>query len=485
MLSEWKDKATQGEFIRQYPTQIMKQAKRVWKWAIERGEGKAWLYYIFGICQWLPLNHRTHYNEKSGRGLEKCFLFLTNSVESQAHLYQCPALNQEQSDINVAVSLVFKKWKLFEADYAIVAQNQKICKQWQIWTRNVPIFATLDPDRLSFIVQMYWRANHTKPNLSFRCFTSSFRKAIMPVNAQALVTPESLVSILTKWFSLQIQANTNILHKSFLVDDWQSSNPDDGAFGAKIDSLKEVLLGRNSFVLSLGRQGDVDLKIMTDLLASHHPTRVICIAQTEKIGLITHGSRNCLEIVRFEQGLPFIRSDTNTQDLVMSSISIGLFMNKESMIFDSLDWFAFKEELRNWATNLGIKCVTPPLTDALFGERIFPKHCRAFPSHSSSNSLFHFFDGRREKTNEVQHLMQAGFSSSTAKLLAKINKHKPELSALGILPNHLRTFLKTSIHCEEALADLAQTLFWKGFKLWKKRAPLRRIFGRTLRNGKT
>ena len=78
----------------------MKQAKRVWKWAIERGEGKAWLYYIFGICQWLPVNHRTHYNEKSGRGLEKCFLCLTNSVESQAHLYQCPALNQEQSDIS-------------------------------------------------------------------------------------------------------------------------------------------------------------------------------------------------------------------------------------------------------------------------------------------------------------------------------------------------------------------------------------------------
>ena len=62
--------------------------------------------------------------------------------------------------------------------------------------------------------------------------------------------------------------------------------------------------------------------------------------------------------------------------------------------------------------------------------------------------------------------------SSTAKLLAKINKHKPELSALGILPNQLRTFLKTSTHCEEALADLAQTLFWKGFKLWKKRTAL-------------
>jgi len=77
MISEWKGKDTQGEFIRQYPTQIMKQAQRVWKWAIERGEGRAWLYFIFGICQWLPVNHRTHYKESSGRDRERCFLLFS------------------------------------------------------------------------------------------------------------------------------------------------------------------------------------------------------------------------------------------------------------------------------------------------------------------------------------------------------------------------------------------------------------------------
>ena len=81
----------------------------------------------------------------------------------------------------------------------------------------------------------------------------------------------------------------------------------------------------------------------------------------------------------------------------------------------------------------------------------------------------------REKTNETPHLLQAGVSNSEAKLIAQINKHKPELSALGILPNQLRTLLKGSSHAdhaEEALADLRQTMFWKGFKLWKKRTAL-------------
>ena len=131
----------------------MKQAKRVWKWAIERGEGKAWLYFIFGVCQWLPVNHRTHYNEKSGRGLEICFLCLTNSVETQHHLYQCPALDQEHQDITVAITQVFRKWKLSEAECPIETQNQNTCMLWQTLAQDSPIFATLHPDRLSLIIR--------------------------------------------------------------------------------------------------------------------------------------------------------------------------------------------------------------------------------------------------------------------------------------------------------------------------------------------
>ena len=59
MMAEWKKKAPkQAKWASRYPTQVMKQAKRVWKWSIEKGDGAAWLYFIFAICQWLPTNHR-------------------------------------------------------------------------------------------------------------------------------------------------------------------------------------------------------------------------------------------------------------------------------------------------------------------------------------------------------------------------------------------------------------------------------------------
>ena len=51
MFLIWKEKESQARYVSKYPTQVMKQSKRVWKWAIQRGEGKAWLYFIFGVCQ--------------------------------------------------------------------------------------------------------------------------------------------------------------------------------------------------------------------------------------------------------------------------------------------------------------------------------------------------------------------------------------------------------------------------------------------------
>src|SRR6185436_12281319 len=105
-------------------------------------------------------------------------------------------------------------------------------------------------------------------------------------------------------------------------------------------------------------------------------------------------------------------------------------------------------------------------------------------SPSSSSGLFHFFDGRREKTNESQYLQQNGVPAHTARIIAKINQHKPELSALGILPNQIRTLLKGSVDCNEFMEDLSKTLFWYGYKIWKKRVQLvARFFQMLLRNG--
>jgi len=59
MVEIWKEDAPrQAEFFGAHPTQIKKQARLVWHQAIEKGDGRAWLYFIFGICQWLPTQYR-------------------------------------------------------------------------------------------------------------------------------------------------------------------------------------------------------------------------------------------------------------------------------------------------------------------------------------------------------------------------------------------------------------------------------------------
>ena len=55
-----------------------------------------------------------------------------------------------------------------------------------------------------------------------------------------------------------------------------------------------------------------------------------------------------------------------------------------------------------------------------------------------------------------------------------MNRHPTFLGVLGILPNQLRTLLKETGHDlrEEFLLDLSQTLFFAGFRVWKKRQQL-------------
>lgn len=64
------------------------------------------------------------------------------------------------------------------------------------------------------------------------------------------------------------------------------------------------------------------------------------------------------------------------------------------------------------------------------------------------------------------------------KLLRKLENHSPLLLLLGILPNQLRTLLKKHEleNREQALEDLSSSLFWSGYRLWKKRKRLLSLF---------
>src|SRR5690349_21485082 len=38
MLTVWRKKETQGRYISQFPTQVLAQAKLIWRWAVEGGD---------------------------------------------------------------------------------------------------------------------------------------------------------------------------------------------------------------------------------------------------------------------------------------------------------------------------------------------------------------------------------------------------------------------------------------------------------------
>src|ERR1700742_3055922 len=58
--------------------------------------------------------------------------------------------------------------------------------------------------------------------------------------------------------------------------------------------------------------------------------------------------------------------------------------------------------------------------------------------------------------------------------LAGINGHRFSLSALGILPNHLRSLLKNEMgECDSALLQLRKAFFWGCYKIWKSRKKLK------------
>ena len=158
-------------------------------------------------------------------------------------------------------------------------------------------------------------------------------------------------------------------------------------------------------------------------------------------------------------------------------MSILLGMNKESMLFDPINWVLFKSRLFKWSENWppGLLSI-PDHTDALFNERSAllhpPRALSKQPLHVSmrSTTIINFFDAHAPK-KPSKHIP---LPPRAADLIGQMNRHPTFLGLLGILPNQLRSLLKESghEHREEVLLDLNKTLFFAGFRVWSKRQHL-------------
>ncbi len=98
-----------ARLFRKFPRQIMKLSKDVWSWAVSRNEGKAWLFWIFAISDWLPTNFRLH--RRDGKS-QICDLCQSDSVEDIRHLFSCPATATEQNNLRMDLEYTMAKWNI-------------------------------------------------------------------------------------------------------------------------------------------------------------------------------------------------------------------------------------------------------------------------------------------------------------------------------------------------------------------------------------
>ena len=64
----------QGRLLRRFPQQIKTLTKLIKKWSIERVEGRAWIFFIFAVCDWLPTNFRVHSHDSQNQNKILCCL---------------------------------------------------------------------------------------------------------------------------------------------------------------------------------------------------------------------------------------------------------------------------------------------------------------------------------------------------------------------------------------------------------------------------
>jgi hypothetical protein len=443
-----------------------------------------WLYFIFGVCQWLPTNHRVYYADNSSTGRTKCKLCLMDTEEDLAHVFECPALASEHSSLLFSASEKLKEWDVPWAQGRIETLANRMCRSWV--QRAQEIFKeSIAKDRLMILARDFWKTNNTKETISWKSFIANLRTLIARSPYQCNSLPQSLLQVLTTRLGLHVEAKTHSLHRSALFSQWFSDDAADLAFGAEGAMMENSLSGKNSLLLYLEEDKEEFVQIylrILDQISSKNPTRFMLVTHTHFVAEIPPRHRRAfLEIARFPLEFPSIPPGSYRNQMGSPShrsaqpVSIVVVLNKESMIMDPIDWTDLKVSLRNWSDQLCPSMVIPEITDQLFRERSSVIHTlRAQKGPPPSESpIYHFFDFRLPIRNEIEQLRNRGMHEGEAKQIDKINRHNKILSVLGILPNQLRTLMKESMEdTEVALLDIRKTLFLSGYKVWKKRKLL-------------
>ena len=477
MTEDWISKSPkQAAWFIKHPTQILKQAKQVWRWAVETGQGKAWLYFVFAICQWLPTNYRMSYF--LGDLEKRCKLCLCNSADTMEHLLVCPALATEHLLLKEEMKLKLHLWDIPYSSMSMNSYENDSRMQWHRAAREKFSLATLPAFRLDLLTKGYWKANSNKQFISTPKFLDDLSRVVSHQQPLQSYHPRAdLLAILIQEFALQTQGFSDSMNFSPGFDEWTSTNTGDIPFGAELWTFAAMHGGRNTFFFrapnhSADTQGL--LGIIAESLETKAPTRAVCLIPKQE-----NLPHSFLELFTIQASCPLFGYDQSVESVSPCDMSVVLSLNKESMVIDPIQWDSFTSKIRCWSQYWPPDSVSlSQRTCDLFRERVSLSHLPRTLSKQPQNvilkssSALCFYDAFSSKRPITAS--STSIPSWAVKLFNKINKHPCFLGVLGILPNQLRSLLKVSGHTarEEALLDISRTLFFAGFRVWTKRQKL-------------
>ena len=473
LFSVWRKQQRQGRLFRKFPRQIMKLSKDVWSWAVSRNEGKAWLFWIFAISDWLPTNFRLH--RRDGKS-QICDLCQSGSVEDIRHLFSCPATATEQNNLRMDLEYTMAKWNIpyFQLGSSPHLHTKQGCLSFLL-PKLAARGLVITKEKLQQLINDYFGCeNKRKPknlNHLHRHIQIALLRASCSCNSTnhqchlkySWTTPPSLVKILKTELSLEVDGMADSLHHSEYLASWFSKLSSDCVFGAKWNFFEQTLEGKNIFIcppFEVHSNGEnlitkVIQKIVTEL-KTDKPTRallIIPILEGREGHIFETQARKAkfLEICRFPKDcFPFDAPEAfqgKTQPILYpGKIALYLAANRASLRYDPISWDSLINKLQDWSkTFCKQSLVACNLTGNKFLERKLPAYSSREPTQSPKifepSSIYNYYDFRSSSLEPVP-LQHNILNTQHLNLITSLTKHDKLAGLLGILPPPLLSLLK-------------------------------------------
>jgi len=328
MIERWKIKAPrQSEFFLAFPHQVQSQAQDVWRRAAEKGEGNAWLYFIFGTCQMLPTQHRINKHIKDPHA-RSCLLCLGGAIDNMAHLWVCPAMAGAQSELQMKVDSILQQYFPF-ASYKLESRQSRLRRQWYIHAKK-DLARSIPDNRLVILTQDFWNKNKHKEFIPLNSFYHELLLAIERERNHPNLrwsVRSSFLSILVEEFHLNVEGFATPLSHSNEFQYWCSESAADQEFGALGSFFSYDLSGKNTFGFiqedDPASAGAVITRTEKFIEASCSSRVLLLLPSTIHHKFIT---------IAHLSGCPLF---LNHQDV--SNFSLVLAVNKESILTDPIN----------------------------------------------------------------------------------------------------------------------------------------------------